>query len=358
MALSENDRLRFLTDLIYFAAVAAAVVLGIKYLLIWFWPFWGGLALAYLFRHLARSFRSRSPFVVMTAGIAFYCAVVFFFWVIFALAAAKAAQLFELMPHWLESTLLPAISSLGDDILKKAGHLLPESVFSVARLVELFSVAAAQLSNELSSWLLSVFSGFVKAMPLFLVGFTFMIVSSFAIAMDYSRVTQFLMRQLPHSARPLLLNIKNFLISCLFKLIKAYFLLAMITFFELSLGFWALGVERFWQTAALTAVLDMLPLLGLGAVLIPWGIFSLLGGSTALGAGLLLLFGIAAIVRSIAEPKLIGDSLELHPAAALALMYFGLRVFGFIGMIAAPIAALLLRYLNENGRISLYKSRD
>ncbi len=356
--MSDNGKLRFLINFFYIAAVTTAAFLTIRYALIWFWPFFGGLALAYLFRHLARSFRSRSPLVVMTAGIAFYCAVVLVFWIIFAFIAAKAAQLLDFLPNRLENELLPALTSVVNSAAKKLWRFLPDSLISPEQTAELFTAAVMQFSREMSSRLLTLLSGFIGSMPLFLVGFTFMILSSFAIAMDYNRVTQFLMRQLPHSLRPLLLNIKNFLISCLFRLMRAYILLALITFAELSLGFWALGVKRFWQIAAITALFDMLPLFGLGAVLIPWGIFSLLCGNTAFGTAILLLFAVATVVRSITEPRVVGDSLDLHPAASLALMYFGLRAFGFVGMIAAPIAALLIRYLNENGKLPLYKTSD
>ena len=356
--MNSKSKLRFLIDIFYAAAVAILAFLGIRYAFIWFWPFWAGLGLAYLFRHLARNFHSRSPLVTMITGIAFYCAVVLIFWIVFAVGAGKAAELFGKLPTYLESELLPSLSRFGDRLLTKTERFLPASLIPIGRLIEFVSSAARQLTEELSAWFLAAFSGFIRSLPLFLVGFTFMIVSSFAIAMDYERVTQFLMRQLPPAARPLMLNVKNFLISCLFKLIKAYFWITLITFSELCLGLWALRVEHFWQIAAVTALLDMLPLFGSGAVLIPWGIFAILSKNTALGAGLLILFGVIAVVRNIIEPRIVGDSLDLHPAATLAVMYFGLRAFGFTGMIAAPVAALLIRYLNENGKIRLYRSRD
>ncbi|MBP0980991.1 MAG: AI-2E family transporter [Oscillospiraceae bacterium] len=356
--MNSKSKLRFLIDIFYAAAVAILAFLGIRYAFIWFWPFWAGLGLAYLFRHLARNFHSRSPLVTMITGIAFYCAVVLIFWIVFAVGAGKAAELFGKLPTYLESELLPSLSRFGDRLLTKTERFLPASLIPIGRLIEFVSSAARQLTEELSAWFLAAFSGFIRSLPLFLVGFTFMIVSSFAIAMDYERVTQFLMRQLPPAARPLMLNVKNFLISCLFKLIKAYFWITLITFSELCLGLWALRVEHFWQIAAVTALLDMLPLFGSGAVLIPGGLFAILSKNSALGAGLLILFGVIAVVRNIIEPRIVGDSLDLHPAATLAVMYFGLRAFGFTGMIAAPVAALLIRYLNENGKIRLYRSRD
>ena len=89
--------------------------------------------------------------------------------------------------------------------------------------------------------------------------------------------------------------------------------------------------------ALLIAVVDFLPLLGTGLVLIPWAAVSLLLGEVSLGIGLLVLYGISSVVRQILEPKLIGEGLGLHPLLSLAAMYAGLKLFGVWGMILAPL---------------------
>lgn len=345
-------------NLSYIAAMAMIVFLALKYLIAWFWPFLSGLALAYLFRHLARGFRSRSPAVTAITGVAFYCAVILVFWLLFVVVAGRLVELSSGFPEYYEKVLLPKLSAFSGRLMEFIHRFAPDSVISLNRLFDMVSSAAQQIVSEVSSSFLSGFSTFLQRLPLFIIGFMFMIVSSFAIAMDYERVTQFLMRQLPHAARPVMLDIKNFLISCLFRLLRAYAIIMLITFSELCIGLWALRVERFWRIAAIIALLDILPLLGSGAVLVPWGILELLRQNSALGVGLIILFAVIAVVRNIIEPRIVGDSLNLHPAAALASMYFGLRVFGFAGMLAAPVTALLLRFLNEKGKIRLYRSHD
>ena len=62
--------------------------------------------------------------------------------------------------------------------------------------------------------------------------------------------------------------------------------------------------------AVLIAAVDLLPVLGVGTVLIPWGIFALLAGNTGRGAGLLVLYGVMSVIRQIAEPHLLGKSKE------------------------------------------------
>lgn len=118
---------------------------------------------------------------------------------------------------------------------------------------------------------------------------------------------------------------------------------------------WALRVEGFWKFAAVIALCDMLPLVGSGAFLVPWGIVSLLSNRPTLGAGLLILYGVVAVMRNIIEPRVVGEQLGLHPAATLAAMFLGLRIFGLLGMLLAPVIALLLRYLNNTGKVRLYR---
>ena len=60
------------------------------------------------------------------------------------------------------------------------------------------------------------------------------------------------------------------------------------------------------------------------------------------GIGILVLFVITTIVRQIIEPKILGDSLGVHPLITLAAIYIGYRAFGIIGMIIAPLVSVLL----------------
>lgn len=95
--------------------------------------------------------------------------------------------------------------------------------------------------------------------------------------------------------------------------------------------------------AAVIAVIDILPVLGVGTVLIPWATIAFIERNMRLGFGLLILYGVIVIVRQFAEPKIVGGTLGIHPLLTLAAMYLGFRLFGVAGMIIGPILALLAR---------------
>jgi sporulation integral membrane protein YtvI len=121
--------------------------------------------------------------------------------------------------------------------------------------------------------------------------------------------------------------------------LRACLLLGLLTFLEGFIGLALLRVPYAFLLAVLLAVVDFLPLLGTGIILLPWAAVSLLLGEVTLGIGLAVLYGVTSVVRQVLEPKLIGEGLGLHPLVSLAAMYGGLRLFGVWGMILAPLLA-------------------
>ena len=101
--------------------------------------------------------------------------------------------------------------------------------------------------------------------------------------------------------------------------------------------------------AFLTALVDAVPLLGTGTILIPWAIFSLLQGKNWLGLGLWGLYIIAALTRSAMEPRLVGRQLGLDPLLTLIALYGGYRFWGFGGMLAAPLICVVAKEATTGG---------
>ena len=88
--------------------------------------------------------------------------------------------------------------------------------------------------------------------------------------------------------------------------------------------------------------MDALPVLGTGAVLIPWSVICFLQGQTVRGVGLLGIYAVVWLLRAVLEPKLVGRQLGLDPLLTLVAMYAGFRFIGLIGMIGAPLAAVCI----------------
>jgi predicted PurR-regulated permease PerM len=99
--------------------------------------------------------------------------------------------------------------------------------------------------------------------------------------------------------------------------------------------------------AALIALIDILPVLGVGTVLVPWAILLLVRGDTYTGVGLLLMFGIIWIIRQISEPRIVGHSVGLSPLVTLIVMYAGYHFMGFGGLFVFPLVMILLKNLHD-----------
>ena len=96
-----------------------------------------------------------------------------------------------------------------------------------------------------------------------------------------------------------------------------------------------------------TALIDILPVVGLGAVLIPWAVFSALSGNPERAIGLAVLYILIATIRNVIDPKIIGDKLGIHPVFSLAITFLGLKLFGAVGVFLAPLITIAVKTLLE-----------
>lgn len=118
---------------------------------------------------------------------------------------------------------------------------------------------------------------------------------------------------------------------------RAYLLLTLLTFSELLAGMLILNVGRPVLAAFVVALVDLLPVLGVGTVLIPWSILAFIGGDMFRGVGLLILFIAMYAVRQFAEPRIVGDTIGVHPFFMLIAVFAGFRLFGLGGVLLVPI---------------------
>ena len=78
--------------------------------------------------------------------------------------------------------------------------------------------------------------------------------------------------------------------------------------------------------AAALAILDFIPILGSGTVMVPWAVVDLLLGEFRHAVGLMAVWGMVALFRQIGEPKALGDQTGLPPLLSLASVYVGMKL--------------------------------
>ncbi len=208
---------------------------------------------------------------------------------------------------------------------------------------EVLKNAVGSMLSSLSAALPSAAVSIVKEIPSALLFVIVFLIAAFYFSADGAGIARGLSQIMPEKWQGRLPMLKEKIKKTLVGYIKAYFLIMVLTFCEMLLGLSFLGVEYAFIMAIVISVVDILPILGAGTVLIPWAIFSFLTSNTPLGVGLLILYAVTLVIRQLAEPKIVGSTLGIHPLATLASVYLGLRFLGFAGLIVGPMAALLLR---------------
>lgn len=182
----------------------------------------------------------------------------------------------------------------------------------------------------------------VSALPQAFFVLVVTLISLVYFSLDYDRISQFVKAILPSKAVKGISFFKNGIFIVIKKYLLSYSLILLITFVIMLTGFMLLRIEHALIIALLVAFLDILPIIGVGTVLIPWSILELAVGNSGLGIGLLVLFVLNAIIRQLAEPKIVGKNLDLHPIATLILLYVGYSLFGFVGLVILPVIAVSL----------------
>ena len=202
-------------------------------------------------------------------------------------------------------------------------------------------------TEKLSSSLASGAASFIKKLPAALIGTGVCFIALFYLTLDYGGASSAAKSFIPQSFGEKIISGYRRVSRALGEYLRAYFLIMLITFAELYLGFTVLRIEYALLFASVTAIVDFLPLLGVGTVLIPWGGAALLLGDYKLGIGLFVIYAVVCTVRQFVEPKIVGNFIGTHPVIALAGVYTGLKLFGFAGMIAAPIILYLVKALRQ-----------
>ena len=207
----------------------------------------------------------------------------------------------------------------------------------------LYRVAMSMLS-VLGSGLSSVISAVPKVLFFLLIS----VIASAYFAIGLEEINAAVKRVIPKPVFDVSVKLKDGVLDALFKYMRSYLLLLAITFAEMLTGLFLIRAPYPVIMAMVIALLDLLPVLGVGAVLIPWGIWSLLIGKGAFGIGLLVLFVAHTVFRQVIEPKIVGKNLGVHPLLTLVFIYVGYSVFGIVGLLLVPIFTVLVDIALEN----------
>lgn len=131
--------------------------------------------------------------------------------------------------------------------------------------------------------------------------------------------------------------------------IKAEFIIFVITLVTCIVALILFKAKYAIVLGTITGIFGILPVLGVGIVLVPWAVLAFFTGNTVLMVELLLLTVFVSVLRHVIEPKILGDNVGLDPLFVLISMYIGLAATGVIGLILGPFILIAYKSLQKAG---------
>lgn len=225
----------------------------------------------------------------------------------------------------------PGLSIFGDGIPDELAARISEAI------EKMLSGALSALAESVTGW--------VGVIPKVLFFLLVTVISLIYFSLDLERINSFVKSLLPARFSGKLSDLRKKFFEVGAKYIRSYALILLITFGIMLLGFLVIGVKHAFVLAVFVSLLDILPVIGVGTVLLPWSIFEFAVGNHPLGVGLIILFVINLVVRQFSEPKIVGKNLNIHPVLTLFFLYVGYAFFGVWGLVTVPIIAALVGVL-------------
>jgi len=350
---------KLLLSIAYYGIILLVFYLFVRYLVPPLTPFLIGFLVAWLLHKPAaflvdklkvRKGLGKLPALFLTIG--FYVLVIGILVLVGSQLGSMLGTLLPQLPGFVTDTVLPMINK-SIQIVKE--FLSQYDFVEVSQLDSWFSEMSSEvvtLITSFSTTALRLISGVAAAMPNLVLKIVLTVISTFYFSLDYDRILSFFLSFLPEKTLKLLRSLKEKAYTSLGVFIRSYFLVFLLTFAELSLGFAILQLPypAFW--GFIVAVVDVMPVLGTGLVLLPWSVICLILGNYFLGIGLLVLYVAITAIRNVVEPKLVGNQIGLHPLATLISMFVGLQLFGLLGLFIFPVGlSILVQFKDDVMRI-------
>ncbi len=350
---------RFLIRIGFWAVVVLLLMIGLKYILPVVLPFVAAFFIAALLNrpivYLSKKLKGRRVLPAVCLTLLFYVLAGALFSFLGIRVLMFVWETVRTLPQLYRNTLEPALETAFGNIQVYLEELDPAVVATLTDNVNSALGSLGSFVTNASVRIISYISGIAASVPGLFLNIVITIIVTFFLAIDYPKITTFLVRQLSDRGGACFAEVRSYVGGTLLKCLASYALILCITFAEIAIGLTILRVPNAILIAVCIAVFDILPVLGTGGIMIPWAIICLLMGKWVLGFGLLILYVTITVIRNIIEPKIVGLQVGLHPVVTLLSMLTGLQFFGILGLFGFPITLSLLKNLNDKGVIHIFK---
>ncbi len=337
-----TERKKFLINSAYFFIIGLITIYSIKFLFGYLLPFvlafLISMALQPLCEKISQKLKLKRFFASFLCVVAFYFLLVLILFGLIFLLIKFTESFYNDIPEVINHliVLIERFYASFENELSKIPRVAKE--FLNGFVVSIKDILSENIGAKFSS----VIAGLAGKTPSFLLGFIIMFIATFYFTADYKKLVNFGSDILPKKAFHNIARIKNIFFHNVFKILLAYLLLGLITFIQLSFFFFIFKIKRAFLLAFLISLLDLLPVLGVGLVLIPWSVAALITGNVALGIKLIIIYVLLTIMRNFTETKVVSKQMGVGPLLTLISIFLGLKVMGAFGAVVFPISLTVL----------------
>ena len=248
----------------------------------------------------------------------------------------------------LGQTAKTGFSLIQNRLLQLSSHT-PESLRPMLQQTvnRFFSDGAAFLDKAVS-YLLGLAGTLLTQVPDSALSLGTAVISAFLISAKLPRLRRWILRRIPRERLQSLAAAFGRIRRILAGWLTAQCKLAGVSFVILFLGLVILQIPHALLWAFIISLVDALPVLGTGTVLLPWSLVCFLQGDPPRALGLVSTYVVVTLTRSMLEPKFLGRHLGLDPLTTLVALYIGFRLWGIGGMILAPVLTVIAMQLTAD----------
>lgn len=338
--------IKIITNFVIYAVIIAALLFLLPKLLSFFFPFVIGWLISMIANPMIRFLEKRVKLVRKHGSaiiIILVIALIVGAGALIVTAAVKEGK--ELITDW------PEIEKNISDSLSDTKLFIDKITASLPMNVRnSIDKAIAGLGDSISSYIRELPKNTVSDAGNFVTniadGFLMIIVtvlSAYFFAACREELISGLKKHLPKSAISYWKVVYSNFTAAFGGYFKAQFKIMLILTVIMFAGFEIMQVDYSFLIALGIAFLDFLPVFGTGAVLWPWAIIDMITGRYVQAIGFVVIYLICQIVKQLLQPKMVGDSIGMHPLLALLSMYIGYKLYGVIGMIIfIPVGMVLV----------------
>ncbi|OUQ23747.1 sporulation integral membrane protein YtvI [Lachnoclostridium sp. An131] len=348
-----NSRyMKSLVNILLFLASVLLVCLLLPRLILFFMPLVIGWIIAMIANPLVRFMEKRMKIVrkhsSMLIIIGAVALVVFGGYFAISRIAREIYGFIGTLPE-LYNFFLQDLAETENNLQGIMSRFPPNLTESLSRLIDSLTNSLGDIIGTIGTPTVAAAGSIARNIPNALINVIFAVLSAYFFIAEREKILQWGREHTPDTVRQKWQFIMGKFRKAVGGYFKAQFKIMGVVALILLTGFAILRINYAVLFALLIALLDFLPFLGTGTVLIPWAVLKILSADYEFAVGLIIIYLVSQLVRQLIQPKIVGDTIGLNPLATLFCMFIGYKIGGIVAMIIAVPVGMILISLYESG---------